>query len=288
MRLPAGAMLALTLATTLLLGGCGAVNGMLGGNSETKALSQLKWAYAADGLKIVWQADAHLNEAEGQPHALALVAVQMEDPAAFTAYAGATDKLAELLAASVPPPGFLSLTPFFVQPGAQGSITLPRMEKAQYVGIVAGYYGFDPARIVRLYRIGVQVDTHGWVVKTRSAAPVPLQVTLVLGRDGLDGTQQGIAAKPPALTKPPAAGEVPLPTGAPAAPVVAPALPGAPGAPAVPAPAAPVPAVPAPPEAAPPEAAVKAGSDWPGVSALGEIPGLGTGVEAEAKKALQK
>ncbi|WJF89267.1 type VI secretion lipoprotein TssJ [Paraburkholderia bonniea] len=293
-------------SVALLLTACSSVNGMLGGSSQAKALSQLKWAYAADGLKLVWQADPQLNESEGQPHALALVAVQMEDPATFIAYAGSTDKLAELLAASVPPQGFLALNPVFVQPGTKGSVTLPRMEKAKYVGIVAGYYGFDPARIVRLYQIGVQVQSSGWVVKSRTAAPAPLEITLMLGRDGLAGTGQGVASAPPPLTQPPVAGQVPLPAAA-APPAVVPGAPGVPGASAA-APAAPVvPVTPAPvtPTAEDAdEAAVKAGANadaaaqaapdageqadslpsLPGMPPFGQIPGLGS----DAKKALQK
>ncbi|MFL9950511.1 type VI secretion system lipoprotein TssJ [Paraburkholderia agricolaris] len=195
----------------VLLAGCGTVNGMLGGNSGTDALAKLKWSYAADAIHIAWQADPRLNEADGQPHALSLVAVQMTDASAFAPYAASPARLAQLLSASMPPAGLLSLRAFFVQPGENGSIVLPRVESAQYVGIAAGYYDMDSARVTRLYRIGVDVATSGWVVKHREAAPVPLQISLQLGRSGFVGSEQaGVPASAP-LRTPPRAGEIPVP-----------------------------------------------------------------------------
>ncbi|MFM0305068.1 type VI secretion system lipoprotein TssJ [Paraburkholderia sediminicola] len=195
----------------VLLAGCGTVNGMLGGNSGNDALAKLKWSYAADAIHIAWQADTRLNEADGQPHALSLVAVQMMDASAFAPYAASPAKLAQLLSTSMPPAGLLSLRTFFVQPGESASIALPRVEGAQYVGIAAGYYDMDSARATKLYRIGVDVATSGWVVKHRNAAPVPLQISLQLGRSGFVGSEQaGVPASAP-LRASPQAGEIPVP-----------------------------------------------------------------------------
>src|SRR3546814_18001742 len=93
----------------------------------------------------------------------------MADPNAFTAATANSAKLTALLLADSPPPGMLALNRVFVSPGEQRTITLPRVAKAQYVGLAAGYYHLDPPRRVRLYRIGVAVGSSGIIEIGRAA-----------------------------------------------------------------------------------------------------------------------
>lgn len=198
------------------LAACSSLNSMMGGSSEQDALKALKWTYAADGVQIAVTADPHLNQSADQPHTLAVAVVQMEDPNAFTAATANSAKLTSLLLGSSPPPGMLALNRVFISPGEQRTITLARVEKAQYVGLAAGYYHLDPARSVRLYRIGVEVDSSGIIVTTRNATPEPLKIDLRLGPDGIQEAP-GTRTPPVPLTKP-QAGPVPPP-----APAAAPA-----------------------------------------------------------------
>ena len=197
-----------------VLASCSSLNSMMGGSSEQDALKALKWTYAADGVQIALMADPHLNQSTDQPHTLALTVVQMADPNAFTAATANSAKLTTLLLADSPPPGMLALNRVFVSPGEQRTITLARVEKAQYVGLAAGYYHLDPARSARLYRIGVEVDSSGIIVTTRQAAPEPLKIDLRLGASGIQESP-GAGAPPVTLTKP-KAGPVPPPAPAPA------------------------------------------------------------------------
>ncbi|WP_255592893.1 type VI secretion system lipoprotein TssJ [Bordetella sp. BOR01] len=183
------------------LASCSSLNSMMGGSSEQDALKALKWTYAADGVQLAVTADAHLNQSTDQPHTLAVAVVQMEDPNAFTAATSNSAKLTALLLANSPPPGMLALSRVFISPGEQRTITLPRVEKAQYVGLAAGYYHLDTARSVRLYRIGVEVDSSGIIVTTRNAAPEPLKIDLRLGPDGIQESP-GTRTPPVPLTKP--------------------------------------------------------------------------------------
>ena len=168
-----------------VLSACSSMNSMLGGNSESDALKAMKWTYAADGIQLAISADPQLNVFSAQPHTLALSVVQMEDPSAFAPYAANAAKMSELLLADSPPPGMLSLDRLFVSPGEHRGVTLPRVEKAKYVGLVTGYYHLDPVRSARLYQIGVEVDASGIVIKTRNAAPEPLKIDLQLGADAI-------------------------------------------------------------------------------------------------------
>ena len=169
----------------LALSACSSLNSMMGGSSEQDALHALQWTYAADGIQIAITADPQLNQSGSEPHNLMLAVVQMADPNAYTAAVSTKDKLSSLLLASSPPPGMLALNRVFISPGEHRTITLPRVEKAQYVGLVLGYYHLDPSRSARLYRIGVEVDSSGLIIKTRNATPEPLSIDLRLGASGI-------------------------------------------------------------------------------------------------------
>src|SRR5690606_25784787 len=188
------AMRVLIGCCVVALTACGSVNSMLGGNSEKDALQEMKWSFAADGLQIKVEADPLLNEANGQPHMLAVVVVQLEAPNAFTAMTSDSDKLRELLLAPGPSQGMLALDRVFIAPGDQRTLTLPRVEKAQDIGLAAGYNHLDPARSTRLYQVGVHVDSSGLVVKKRTAAPDPLAIELHLGPESILGAPGSRAA----------------------------------------------------------------------------------------------
>lgn len=194
-----------------LLAGCSSVNSMFGGNSKDKALQALKWSYAKDAITLHLNAGSDLNQDGDQPHTLLLAVLQMENPNAFTAATSAS-KLSALLVADGAPNGFLALDRVFVNPGQQCSVSLARVENAQYVGVVAGYYTLDPKRVARLYRIGVQVDSSGHVVKSRTAKPAPLLIELKLGTDGIVGDDQQQGHPPPKPSQP-QAGQVKLKNG---------------------------------------------------------------------------
>src|SRR3546814_18960708 len=88
----------------------------------------------------------------------------------------------------------LSLERVFIAPGEKRKLQFVRVEKAQYVGLIAGYNHLDPARSARLYRIGVQVDSPGMFLKPRQASHEPLRLELRLGPDNIQGPPSNTAA----------------------------------------------------------------------------------------------
>lgn len=184
---PFAGMLRLLAVTAcgVLIAGCSSVNSMLGGNSEKDALKDMKWTYAEDGFQVEIQADPQLNEAGGQPHVLTLAVVQMDDPSAFEALTANAAAIRTLLLAESPPKGTLSLQRLYIAPGEKRQLQLVRVENAKYLGLVAGYDHLESARSARLYRIGVQVASSGMIVKTRTAEPEPLKISLLLGPAGI-------------------------------------------------------------------------------------------------------
>jgi type VI secretion system VasD/TssJ family lipoprotein len=188
---------------------------MFGGTSKTTALKELKWTYAADGVQIAISADPALNRSGGQAHTLALTIVQLATPTAFTAYSSDSAKLKNLLLANGAPSGVLSLQRVFINPGEQRTVTMPRAEQAQYVGLAAGYYHLDAPRSTRLYRIGVGVDSSGFfLAQDHKASPEPLKIDLHLGADGI--LYSPGSRMPPIIPTQPQAGIVTSQSAAPA------------------------------------------------------------------------
>jgi type VI secretion system VasD/TssJ family lipoprotein len=204
----ARAAVPLLLCISIALTGCSSLNSMFGGNSSEDALAKLKWDYSEKGVHVNWTASTDLNVSGGDPHSLLLTVLQMPDPNVFRQAAASSQGLSALLSAATLPTGFTSMQRIFIQPGKRGDTWLPRAEGTRYVAVIAGYYSLDTARVTRLYRVGADVDSKGWFVKTRTAEPLPLDITLELGSDGLLGGTSA-PAEAPSVDKP-TAGEVAL------------------------------------------------------------------------------
>lgn len=222
-------------ATVCLVAGCGTVNSTLGGNSEKEALAALEWSYGRAAIRLDVQSDPKLNTFLDRPHTLVVGIAQFAEPNGFNLLLADPAAVARLLESGRGAPGVLSFERFVVEPGtATRTLLLDRAEKAQYVGVVAGYFEFDPLQNGRLFRIPVSLTTTGYVTRTRTAAPGTLSIRLVLGPQRLlaADTATGKPGEPPkpapkpAEDKPPAAkapaGKGPAPKPAPTAPAAKP------------------------------------------------------------------
>jgi hypothetical protein len=96
-------------------------------------------------------------------------------------------------------------------------VVLDRVDKARYIGIAAAYFEGEPLRNSRVFAIGVDVKTTGFVVKNSVATPAPLGLSVRLGDKALLYAR----ATPVTSVLPDKAGEAPPPAPAqPAAPMV--------------------------------------------------------------------
>lgn len=177
----------------LLLASCGSFQT----RSRDDALRELTWSYAQQGIHLTIQADAMLNETEGQPHNLLLVVAQMADPNAFAAYARDPELLSQLLLADRAPEGILDVQRVYIEPGVEREMSIDRVQSARYVGVAAGYAQLDPTRSARLYQIGVSVERDGWIFREHTAAPEPLAIQLRLGPVGIHDSLSARAEPPP-------------------------------------------------------------------------------------------
>lgn len=197
-------------AAFCLLGGCGTVNSMLGGNSEKEALAAMEWSYGKEAISVELQADPKLNVYEGVPHTLVLGIAQFAEPNQFKALLADPGAVAKLLESGRGVPGVLAFERYIVEPGRSRTLNLDRAQMAQYYGVVAGYYELDPMQNGRLFRIPIDIKSSGLISRTRTAQPAQQRIRLVLGPEKIlaaeqigDGEQQ--AAVP--LDAPPRKGQ---------------------------------------------------------------------------------
>mgnify|MGYP006290430131 CR=1 FL=1 len=150
---------------------------------RAQATQQARWPHAPAEISIAVTADSALNLHEEQPHTLMLAVVQLADDGvdAFGALTADAQGLRDWLASPSPSPGFLRINRFVLLPGMRAILDVDRVQNCHHVGLVLGYYGLDAATATRLFPLTLRLRRHGWLVKTWTAGPAPLQLELLLG-----------------------------------------------------------------------------------------------------------
>lgn len=174
--------------------------------SKEEALQKMTWEYGQDAIELVLMAEPTLNWWGGQAHTLLVSVVQLEDLSALERYKASVQALSELLLTETAPSGLLSLNRYFLAPGAQIKQKIARLDKSRYVAVFLGYQHLDPARSIRVYQIGAELQRKGWVFRHYHASPEAVQIQLHLGPDGVMSSQQ--QAQPFSVPAPPRSGWV--------------------------------------------------------------------------------
>ena len=173
-------LLTVTLLSVFLLAGCAATGGS-SADKEKKAKAEVKWPFAKDGILIELVSDVSLNFYANQAHTLVLGVVQLEDEKAFPKLLTEPQALADALATGDLPKGALHLDRYVVSPDTRIVMKLDRVQDAKFVGLVAGYYQFEPQRSARYFRIPLNLASSGLVFKDYTATPATLALQLSLG-----------------------------------------------------------------------------------------------------------
>lgn len=148
---------------------------------SAKQLPPPETTYEEDAIKIHVKADSQLNLSDGQAHSLMLCAYQLKDPNAFNHLAGDQEGLYRLLECSLFDAGTVGSERIIIQPGQDTVYNLNRAQGAKYVSVVAGYYGIQKKRILRLYEIPVVIEKKGLIKKTKNQKLDTLEIELKLG-----------------------------------------------------------------------------------------------------------
>lgn len=142
----------------------------------------VKWTYMPNGLTLNYDASPELNTYEGFSHSVLLCLYQLNDPAAFNELAANEGGLHRLLACDRFDKSVVHFERRFVSPGSKASLPLDRVEGAQFVGLVAGYYDLQPGLVTRTWQVPLKVDQTGWLFwKSDVYNPGTLTMDLLLG-----------------------------------------------------------------------------------------------------------
>lgn len=189
------------------LSGCS--SGFMGGVSKKAALQNIKWSYDKAAIELAINTSETLNLYNNEAHSIALTIVQFSDPNDFLLYDQDANKTARLLLDGNNAKGWLSVKQIFLNPGESKTLLLDRAQKAQYIGVVAGYNDLVSEKVARFYRLGIEYDSSGIIVKKYEAKPAPLQIQLSLGESGIVDTKTRDQI-PKKIIKEPKAGVMPM------------------------------------------------------------------------------
>ncbi len=183
-------LLLLTLAGALFLAqGCSSVNSAMGGNTQKEAKAEVEWDFSRKAIQIELATDDNLNAYFNRPHTLVMGVFQLEDAKAFMQLLGDAGKLKTILATGDAGKDVLHLDRYVVSPGKHTILDIDRVQDARFVGIVAGYYDFDPTSSSKLFRIPLNIQTSGLISTTYTARPAHLALRVQLGPSRIANAQ---------------------------------------------------------------------------------------------------
>lgn len=182
--------LQILLVTLLALAqGCSSVNSALGGNTQKEAKAEVSWDFQRNGIQIELIAADDLNAVFDQPHTLVLAVLQLEDSKPFLQLLSDRKTVTTMLSSGNPAKDILQMDRYVVTPGKRDILDIDRVQNAKYVGILAGYFRYDPEAAARLFRIPLNISSEGLVTTTYKAVPANLALRLHLGRNRITNAQ---------------------------------------------------------------------------------------------------
>jgi predicted component of type VI protein secretion system len=174
------AAIACCLAT---LSGCSWLNSALGGNTLKEGKAEVEWPYEKDAILVDLVADLALNFYSNQSHTLVLGVFQTSDQKTFVDLLAKPDAVQKVLVSGKTSPEVVHFDRYVVNPGKKTTLKIDRVQGAQFVGFIAGYYQLKPVQAARLFRIPLNIETSGLLTTTYKAEPSVLALRLFLGSD---------------------------------------------------------------------------------------------------------
>jgi type VI secretion system VasD/TssJ family lipoprotein len=138
------------------------------------------------GIQIQYTSAPNLNFYENRPHTILLVVYQLSGLNAYQSFFKTPDGLGRLLQADRFDPSVVGVDQFFVEPNEKKTLVLDRVENAQFVAVIAGYYDLQPGQINRTFEIPVITDKKGvYGFRTTVSSVGQLNITLFMGPNSL-------------------------------------------------------------------------------------------------------
>ena len=121
------------------------------------------WKHRVAGLTIHVTASPTLNVSGGKSHTLLLAVYQMSSMQSIQNYLISQESIANLLELEKLPGKDIVLNRYYISPGEQKDILLPRASRAELVVIVAGYYALIPAQAVAKFKYKLVSERSGFL-----------------------------------------------------------------------------------------------------------------------------
>ncbi len=167
--------------TAGLMAACSSVGIQSSEQKQKQAKVEVSWPYARQGILIELDSATDLNLQAGRAHTLVLGVVQTEDEKAFAKLLTDSAGVQLLLTTGKLPAGVLHTDRYVINPGERHVLSMDRVQDARYVGLIAGYYEFNPAQVARLFRVPLNMKSSGLIAKDYTAEPAVLALRLALG-----------------------------------------------------------------------------------------------------------
>ncbi|MCP4690742.1 MAG: type VI secretion system lipoprotein TssJ [Desulfobacterales bacterium] len=141
-----------------------------------------EWTFEKGAVTLHVKADSQLNFYDERPHPLHVCVYQLKDPNAFNHFSDTSQRLTTLIKeCDLFDPSVVSSKKLLIQPNRDALHTMDRAEGAKYFSIAAGYHKLIKNRCVRLMDIPVHTEEKGFLSRTKTQKPGPLNVELILG-----------------------------------------------------------------------------------------------------------
>lgn len=173
--------LLLLVLVTLWVAGCSSLGIETPEQKQKQAKVEVTWPYAKDAILLEVESSPDLNRHANQSHAVVLGVVQLDDEKSFPKILTDTGTVVDLLTTGKLSAGVLQMDRYVVNPGERHVVKIDRVQDTRFVGLLAGYYEFEPARAARYFRIPLNMQSSGLIMKDYKAEPSVLALRLVLG-----------------------------------------------------------------------------------------------------------
>ena len=119
------------------------------------------WPREEKAIRIEVNADRDLNMYESKAHSLQICVYQLDNPGAFSELAKTQDGINVLLKAEPFDKSVKNVSRLFIQPFENNVFHLDRVEYANFVGIVCGYFDSTPENCAKVWEIPPRATTTG-------------------------------------------------------------------------------------------------------------------------------
>lgn len=173
-------VLFLSFFLTIVMAGCSSVH--TEPNPSSRIRGKTHWTFAKKAIRLHVTAPADLNRYHHHPHTLVIGIIQARNPNDLESLKNDPDAALDLLSSGEGNSAHLAIRRYIVWPGADQGITLDRLRKTMYLGIIAGYSGYGSRKDFVMLPIPVEVRKSGIIFKSRSYRPAPSGLSIILGR----------------------------------------------------------------------------------------------------------